>query len=147
MRAGSWSYLFSSVYIQVLAHNRHSINDCWVCTMCSGPFSSLSTSSDQVPQTIFISWDSLQWGRLILCSLAGSLARCRSSQPVQRRPSSFLSSFLFPSLNPSLPFLFFLLLLRNSPCSLIMGIKRPYGLSCPSKPTKLIWGVINIDQK
>lgn len=50
-----------------------------------GPFSSLSTSSDQVPQTIFISWDSLQWGRLILCSLAGSLARCRSSQPVQRR--------------------------------------------------------------
>lgn len=26
----------------------------------AGPFSSLSTSSDQVPQTTFTSWDSLQ---------------------------------------------------------------------------------------
>ena len=30
MRAGSWSYLLSSVYIQVLAHNRHSIKSEWL---------------------------------------------------------------------------------------------------------------------
>ena len=52
-----------------------------------GPFSSLSTSSDQMPKTTFTSWDSLQWGRLMHCSLAGSLAQCTSSQPVQRRTS------------------------------------------------------------